>query len=240
MDGLGRRVQHVAQALDRDLHLLEVLVELGQAQHRGGHLGRDHVEGDERADRQFAVDHRLGAEEHQQRRGDAADVGHAVLRDGRHDRDAEGALDVGGEALLPLRLHHRLDGRGLHGLDAHDGLDQELLADGAGVELLAHHLLQDGPEAQRHDHVERDRQHHDDRQLPRIGEEHRDEDEGEDEVERREQALAGQEGADVLEFADARHGLAGGAGLEIGERQAQAGGGTAAARVRRRCGWWCG
>ena len=65
---LGRRIEDVAEPLDRDLHLLEVLPDLRQAQDRLDGLPGDHVEGDERADRQFAVDDRLGAEQEQRRR----------------------------------------------------------------------------------------------------------------------------------------------------------------------------
>ena len=67
--------------------------------------------------------------------------------------------------------------------------------------------------------VDRDRGEHDQRQLRRIEEHHREEDHGEDEIEQRGQALPGQEAADRLQFAHPRHRLSGGARLEIGERQ---------------------
>ena len=43
-------------------HLLEVLPELRQPQHRLRDPAGQHVEGDQLADRQLAVDHQLGAE----------------------------------------------------------------------------------------------------------------------------------------------------------------------------------
>jgi hypothetical protein len=63
---LGRRVEDVAEARHRHLHLLKVLPELRQAQDRLHDLARDHIEGDEFADRHLAVDHRLRAEEQDQ------------------------------------------------------------------------------------------------------------------------------------------------------------------------------
>ena len=59
----------------------------------------------------------------------------------------------------------------------------------------------------------------DQRQLPGIGEQNRDEDESEEKIERRKQALPRQKVADRLELAHARHGLAGRSRLEIGDRQ---------------------
>jgi hypothetical protein len=115
----------------------------------------------------------------------------------------------------------RLDGCGLHRLYADHGLDEELLRKRAAVELLFDRLAQSRPDQRGDGDIAGDRGQHDHRQLPRIDEEHGDEDEGEQKVERREQALAGEKVADVLQLTDARHGLAGGAGFEIAERQAQ-------------------
>ena len=47
---------------DREARLLEVLPHLRQAQDRRAHPAGQHVEGDQLADRQAAVDHQLGAE----------------------------------------------------------------------------------------------------------------------------------------------------------------------------------
>ncbi len=68
---LGRGVEDVAEARDREPRLLEVLPDLGQPQDRLGDPAGQHVEGDELADRQLAVDHQVGAEIERER-GDAA------------------------------------------------------------------------------------------------------------------------------------------------------------------------
>ena len=120
----------------------------------------------------------------------------------------ERGADIGREPLLPLRLHHRLDARRLQRLRADDRFDQELLRTGAAIELLVDLLAQDRPDQRGDDDVERDGAEHDQRQLRRIDEHHDEEDEREDEIEQRGQALAGQEAADRLEFAHARHRLA--------------------------------
>jgi hypothetical protein len=72
--GFGACVEDVAEALDRNLHLLEILPDLREAQDRLDRLRGDHVEGDEGADGQFAVDDRLGSEQEQRCGGQLAHV----------------------------------------------------------------------------------------------------------------------------------------------------------------------
>src|SRR3546814_19684648 len=60
---LGAGVEDVAEALDRDAHLLEILPQLRQTDDRRRHLPGQHVEGDQLAERQLAFDHQLGAKE---------------------------------------------------------------------------------------------------------------------------------------------------------------------------------
>ena len=136
---------------------------------------------------------------------------------------AERRLHIVGELLLPFRAHHGLDSRRLQGVDPDDRLHEELLAQGAAVEFLLHLVGQGRPHQARDEDVDRDRRHHDPSQLRGIEakHEHGDRDEGEDDIERTEQALPGQEGTDVLDLADARDRLASGARLEIRERQSQ-------------------
>ena len=55
----------------------------------------------------------------------------------------------------------------------------------------------------------------------RVDQHHGQEDDGEQQVEHQGQRRAGQEVADVLQLAHARHGIADAARLEIGERQRQ-------------------
>ena len=59
---LGRGVEDVAEPGDRKPRLVEVLPDLRQPQHRRADAAGQHVEGDEFADRQLAVDDQLGAE----------------------------------------------------------------------------------------------------------------------------------------------------------------------------------
>ena len=218
---LGRGEEDVAEALDRDLDLLEILPELRQAQDGLDHLSGDHVEGDEFADCHLAVHHGLGADEEHQRRRRLGDELHEVLPDGAEDAGVEGGADVVGEALLPLHLHDRLDARGLQRQRADHALDEELLRAGAAIELLGDLLLQHRAQHGGDHQIDRDRQQHDERQHRRIDEHHHEEDDGEDQIEERGDALPREERPDRLQFAHARHGLAGGAGLEIGERQAE-------------------
>ena len=135
--GFGGCVEDVAQALDRDLHLLEILPDLRQPQDRLDRLRGDHVEGDERADGELAVDDRLGAEQEQRRGRQLADILDRELPARAEHRGGEARLDVGRELLLPLRAHDRLDRRRFDRVDADDRLDQELLARRAAIEFLA-------------------------------------------------------------------------------------------------------
>ena len=68
--GFGRGVEDVAEAVDRDPHLLEILPQLGQAQNGRGQLGGDHVEGHQLADGELVVDDEAGAEEQDKDSGD--------------------------------------------------------------------------------------------------------------------------------------------------------------------------
>ena len=217
----GRGVEDVAEAVDRDMHLLEILPDLRQPQNRRHRLRGDHVEGDQRADGEVAVDHRLGAEQEKRRGRQLAEILDPELPAGAEHRGGEARLDIGRELFLPLRAHDRLDRGALHRVHARDRFDQELLARRAAIEFLLDHVAQRRPDAKADQRVERDRGEHDQGQRPRIGEEHADEHEGEDEVDGREQGLAGEKAADRLELHHPRDRLPGRPGLEIGDRQAQ-------------------
>src|SRR5262249_7561216 len=56
------RIEDVAQACNRQTRLMEVLPNLGEAQDRGADPARQHIEGDQLADRDVAGDDHLGAE----------------------------------------------------------------------------------------------------------------------------------------------------------------------------------
>ena len=77
---LCRRIENITEALDRQARLMEVLPQLGQAQHRGAaHASCQHVEGDEFAFQQ------LGTAVDDKPRADVEDHGGHKLADQLHD-----------------------------------------------------------------------------------------------------------------------------------------------------------
>ncbi len=100
-------------------------------------------------------------------------------------------------------------------------LDEELLGTRAAVELLVDLLTQDGPQGACDDDIDRDRGDDDEGKLGGIEKHHAEEDQREDEVEQRGQALPGQEASDRLQLPHARDRLSGRASLEIGEREVE-------------------
>ena len=96
-------------------------------------MSRDHVEGDQFADRQFVVEHGLRAEQQQRRTRQLVDVLDGILALSAEHGRLKGRADIGGETLFPLRCRHRLDSGGLDRLHRDDGFDQELLALRAAV-----------------------------------------------------------------------------------------------------------
>ncbi len=151
--GSGGGVEDVAEPRDRDARLMEILPDLRQPQHRLRDPARQHVEGDQLADRQLAVDDELGAEIERERRHDLADELHRLARPvAEADSTRKLAADIGGELLLPAPLHLRLDRHRLQRLDAGDALDQEGLVLGAAVEFL----IEAAAEQRRHAGRDRD------------------------------------------------------------------------------------
>jgi hypothetical protein len=102
--GLGPRVEDVAHALDRDLHLLEVLPDLGEPENRLRRLGGDHVEGDQRTDAELAVDHRLGAEQEERGGGELADILDCELAPRAEEGSGEACLHIGRKLLLSCAM----------------------------------------------------------------------------------------------------------------------------------------
>ena len=86
----------------------------------------------------------------------------------------------------------RVDAGRLQRLRTHDRLDQELLRSRPAVEPLVDLLAKDRPQHGGDEDINRDRDQHDQGELDRKDEHHPEEDEGEDEVEQRGQALAGE------------------------------------------------
>ena len=227
---LGRHVHHVAQALDRDVGLLELLPQAHQAQHRLAHAAGEHLERDQHADGKGrgAAGGRSGAVDHQQRpHGQDGERHHLFQRVG-DDVVAVGELlglearsEILRELVAVARFQHRLHLQGFHRGHAGDVFGHERLVARADQELL----VQLQPENRRH----REAQRHDQRedgereqaQLPAIPEHHREEDEQERAVEQQRHRRAGDELADLLHPVQPRHQHAGLALLEIRHGQAE-------------------
>ena len=241
--GIEARLRHgvedVAEPIDRQAGLMEVLPHLRQAQHRRAHATGQHVEGDELADGQVAVDHELGAEvEH---RGDdqLVDQLHRLARRVVQADDAEARGHIAGELLLPAALHLRLDRHRLQRLDAGDALDQEGLVLRAATELLVEPPAKQRRRASGDRDVERKGRQHDERQQRRIIEHHRQEDEGEEQIDARASAPSSS-GTGGCSRARARA-RPNRRRVAPGNRRSAApsGGETAGRRARRRCGSSC-
>ena len=212
-------VEDVAQPRDGDSRLLEILPQLRQPQHRLRHAARQHVEGDELADGHLAVDHRQGAEIENGGGDDLAYHLHSLGRPIAKREHAEARPHIARELFLPAPLHLRLDRHGLQGLDAGDALDQEGLVFSAAVEFLVEAPAEHRRDGGRDRDVEREGSEHDAGEEQRIVGHHRQEDEGEEEIDDQGERRTRQEIADVLELAHARHRIAGAARLEIGDGQ---------------------
>jgi hypothetical protein len=211
----------VAQPLDRQAGLLEVLPELGQPQHRRTDPAGQHVEGDELADAEVAVDHQHGAEIERRRGADLVDELGGLARDVAEVGDLEAGGDVARELLFPAAVHFRLNRHGLERLDAVDRFDQEGLVFGAPRELLIEPAAQHRGHQQRQHDVARDRGEHDPGQHRAVPVHDAQEDDGEDEVDHQGQGGAGQEVAHRFQLAHAGDAVARPAGLEVGQRQRQ-------------------
>ena len=179
---LGGGVEDVAQPRDRQARLVKVLPDLREAQHRRADPAGQHVEGDEFADRQAAVDHQLGAEIKQAGRDDLADQLHRLARGVAEAQHPEARGDIAGELLLPAALHLRLDRHGLERLDPGHALDQEGLVLGAAPEFLVEPPPEQRRRPRRDRDVERERAEHDPGQQRRVEEHHAQEDEGEEQI----------------------------------------------------------
>jgi hypothetical protein len=208
-----------AESLDRLTHLVEILPDLRQAQHRLRHAAGQHVERHQLAHRQFAVDDGLGAE--------IEDAGGRHLGD-QLDRltgivaevgDAERGADIAGQLLFPAALHLRLHRHRLQGLDAGHGLHQEGLVLRAALEFLLDPRAEQRRQGDADAGIDRQRHQHDDSQPPAVPRHHREKDHGEEEIDDQGQAGTGDELADVLQLAHARDRIADAARSEIGERQ---------------------
>ena len=173
------------------------------------------------ADREPALDDELRAEIEQGGGDQLADELDALAGGVAEAEHAEARGDIGRKLFLPALLHLRLDRHRLERLDPGDALDQERLVLGAAGELLVETLLEQRRRRRRDADIDRNRRQHDRGQQRRIDEHHRDEHEGEEQVDDQRQPGAGEKVADVLQLADARHRIADATRLEIGDRQRQ-------------------
>ena len=200
---------------------MEILPDLRQPQHRRAHPAGQHVERDELADREAAVDHELGAEIEDAGGDDLADELHGLARGIAEAEHAEARGHIAGKLLLPAALHLRLDRHRLQRFDPGDALDQKGLVLGTAPEFLVQPPPEQRRRAGRDRDVERERAEHDPGQQRRVEEHHRQEHEGEEQIDDERQRRAGEEIADVLQFADPRDRIADAPRLEIGHRQRQ-------------------
>jgi hypothetical protein len=173
------------------------------------------------ANGECAVHHQVRAVPERGRTDELADQADAFMREAGQRAGAEGGRDVGGELVVPASGELRFERTGLDGLHAGDGFDQQRLVLSAAGELLVQAFAQDGHDHQGQANVQRQAGQHDQRQRHAVEEHNAEEDDREDEVEHQRERVAGEEAADVLQLAHARHRVSRAAGLEVCQRQGQ-------------------
>jgi hypothetical protein len=218
---LGRGVENVAQAQNRQPRLVKVLPYLRETQHRGADPASQDIEGHELANRQAAVDDELGTEIEEAGSDDLADKLHHLARGVAETQHPEARRHVTGELFFPATLHLRLDRHGLERLDAGHALDQKSLVLGAALEFLVQPPPEQRRRRRRDRDVERERAEHDRGQQRRVEEHDRKEHKGEEQIDDEGQGRTGEKIADVLQFAHPRHRVADAPRLKVGHRQSQ-------------------
>ena len=88
---------------------MKVLPDLRKSQHRRTHPAREHVESDELAHGEVAVDHQPCAVIQSSGNDQLVDELHTLARGIAEADDLEARSDIAGELLLPAPLHLRLD-----------------------------------------------------------------------------------------------------------------------------------
>jgi len=197
---LRGRVDDVADPLEREPRLLEVLPQVDKAQDGAAELRGEHLEGDELAHAQAVVEHEAHADgDHGERhellqglRGGDGDVAHVG--------EVEGRLDVVPEVVLPVADHPALEGHGLHRLDPRDGLDQEGLRHGPPVKLLVEPGLDVRRGNEGHDSDDGHEAEHQQGERHAVEGHDGDEDDGEDRVEEHRERDVGHELPEVLQL----------------------------------------
>jgi hypothetical protein len=219
---LGRTVHDVAQALDGDIRLLELLPKRGEAQHGLAHAAGEHLKGDQHADGEAIVlhDQRRANDEDREGHGLLEGIGGHVVGAGDLPR-GKPRREVAREHAVVAVLEARLHLQALHGLHAGDVLGEEGLVTRAKQELRVQAGAQQrcDQEADYRDHPQESQR--DQRELPAVGEHHREEDEEEGEVQDQRYRRACHELADGLHGVHPGDQHAGRALLEVRQREAQ-------------------
>ena len=117
----GGGVENIAQACHGNAHLLKILPQLRQPDYRRGHLPGQHIEGNQLADGQLAVDHQPRAQPQGGHGNQLLNQLHALLADGGQAGNAEAGTDIGGQLLIPAACHLRLHSHGFYRAHGGDG-----------------------------------------------------------------------------------------------------------------------
>src|SRR5262245_6730235 len=179
---LRRGVEDVAEPRHRQPRLVEVLPDLGEPETRLADPPGEHIECDELADREAAVDDELGAEKQGCRGHQLAHQLDALACGVGEAEHLEARAHIAGELLLPATLHLRLDRHRLERLDAGDALHQEGLVFRAALELLVEPPAKQRRRPGRDPDIEWKRADHDQGQERGIEEHHRQKHEGKEQV----------------------------------------------------------
>ena len=220
--GLARRVHDIAQALDGDGRLLELLPQADQLEHGLRKAAREHLKGDQHADGEAGLlHHHPGA--------GAKDGEREQLFEGMGDGlvgvgelpGLEARVQVGGEiaaeAVVELGLHlQRLDG-----FQAGDVFGHERLVAGSQQELVVEALAKPGCDDKAQDSDGGEYCKGDERELPGVPEHDGQKHAHEGQVEHQRDGGAGEKFADGFDALQARDQHAGGPLFEVARGQAK-------------------
>lgn len=126
---------------------------------------------------------------------------------------------ISGLLVVPAAGHLGLDRHGFQGVDAVDGLDQKRLILRAAIEFLVQPRAQERRDEYRQQHVAGQGHEHHHGQPDAVKKHHGDEYHREKQIQHHGNGVAGQETANVLQFAHPRHGVAHPPRLEVSQRQ---------------------
>src|SRR5450830_993205 len=215
------RIENIAQTAHRNADLLKILPQLRQPQYRRSYPLRHHIESDQLADRQLAVNHQFGTEIQSQQGHHFSDQLNQLLPQIAQRADPKAGCYIGRQLVVPALRELRLDRHRLDGLHARHRLDQEGWIIGTACKFFTEAGAQQRIERHRHEAVHRQGHHHNHRQPDAVDTHHADEDDGKNQVQHRSQGLAGQEAADIFQLAHTRDGVAHTTRTEVAQRQCQ-------------------